>query len=202
MNHKICRVCSPILSVIVLCRRQFLFVEFIEQTEMVDIDLRPTYQFLSFQKMIDTVSSDRCLSDCRREQMRTDDVAGNEVAWTSGNLKKLIGFDQGSLIAQFFNTGQVATLTNRRDHQISLDLKFRVLNRLWNALLINNALTHSNRGRTTIRTFNQTNRHYAIQYGHPFSEGIIDFFCRCRHLRLVKQSRQRDLRALSHCGHR
>ena len=152
--------------------------------------------------MIDTVSSNSRLSDCGCQQVGANNIASNEVAWTPGNLKKLIGFDQGSLIAQFLNTRQVATLTNRRDHQIGLNLKFRVLNRLWNALLINDALTHSNRGHTAICTFNQTNRHYAIQYGHPLSEGVINFFCRCRHLRLVKQSRQRDLRALSHCGHR
>ena len=66
--------------------------------------------------MIDTVSSDSRLSDCGCQQVGANDVAGNEVAWTPGNLKKLIGFDQGSLIAQFLNTRQVATLTNRRDH--------------------------------------------------------------------------------------
>jgi hypothetical protein len=112
--------------------------------------------------MIDTVSSDSCLSDCGCQQVWANDVAGNEVARTPGNLKKLIGFDQGSFIAQFFNTGQVATLTNGRYHQISLDLKLSVLNRLWDALLINDALTHSNRGRTSICTFHKTNGHHAV----------------------------------------
>ena len=83
---------------------------------MVDIDFGTTYQFLGFQIMIDTVSSNSRLSDCGCQQVGANNIASNEVAWTPGNLKKLISFDQGSLIAQFLNTRQVATLTNRRDH--------------------------------------------------------------------------------------
>ena len=72
--------------------------------------------------MINTVSSDSRLSDCGCQQVGPNNIPSNEVAWTSLNLEKLIRIDQGSLIAEFFNTGQVASLANRRDHQISLGL--------------------------------------------------------------------------------
>ena len=48
VNHIICRVGSPSLGMFVVCRSEFLLMEFIELAEMVDIDFGPTYQLPGF----------------------------------------------------------------------------------------------------------------------------------------------------------
>ena len=54
-------------------------------------------------------------ADGRRQQMRTNDVAGDEMLLTVRDLVETVGVDQATAVIQNFKSGQVTALANGRD---------------------------------------------------------------------------------------
>ncbi len=89
---------------------------------MVHVDARTLGQFLIRQVLVDAFRGDRALTDGGGEQMRTDDVAGDEVTLAAGHLVVLVEVDEALAVVERFQTlGHVAALTDGGDDQVGLE---------------------------------------------------------------------------------
>ena len=85
---------------LVLCRRQVCLAQFLQQFEVMDINLRTFLLFFALQVVIDTVRSNRCLTDGCRQQVRANNVAGNKVTITTRYLVEGVGVNQTAAIIE------------------------------------------------------------------------------------------------------
>ena len=66
----------------------------------------------------DTIRGDRRVADGGSQQMRVDDVAGDEMSRTIRMLEKLVRVHQVTLVTEFLDAGEIAALADRRDDQV------------------------------------------------------------------------------------
>ena len=183
VHSEICRVGPPVLGVVVVCGRKRLFVQLVEQVEVVHIDFRPSCRILAHQKIIDAVRGNPRLADRGGQQMGPNDIACYEVTGSLRHVEKFVGVNQCTLIAHFLDTDQVPTLADRRHDEVGPYLELSAFDRLWNTAAVDHALTHPNSAGAAFAIFDQTDRHNAVMDRHPFSQGIIHFLFRSGHLR-------------------
>ncbi len=67
---------------------------------MVYVDLRTFGLFFLLEEVVNTFRGNRCLADRGGQQVRTNNVAGNKVSFTTGNLVEGIGVDQAATVVE------------------------------------------------------------------------------------------------------
>ena len=160
------------------------------------VDLGPAAEFLLPEILVDGVGGHRGLTDGGGQQMRTDDVASDEVPGPVGDLMELVGIDEAAAIVHDLKTGKIPTLADGGDDQVGLQDALGALDgdgTPYRPSCSQQTLSPVARPSAFLM---RPERHDAIQNGDALGQGIMDLMLGGGHLVAGEERGQGDLRAL------
>ena len=128
--HRVVREAgAPLLAPVVLLGGEMLLAQLLEQVEVVHVDPGAPLRVQAAEVLVDTARGDGRLADGGGEQVRADDVAGDEVPGPVGHAEERVGVDQAAAVVQLLQPVEVAALPDGGDQEIGLDLELGPLAR-------------------------------------------------------------------------
>ena len=136
--------------------------------------------------LVDAVRGDGRLTDGGGEQVRADDVAGDEMTGPVGHAEERIGVDQTPAVVECLEPIEIAALPDGRHQQIRFDLELRALAH-HRPSVDHVALGHAQRPRPPVVGEHHLDRHHPGEHRHPFLQRILHLVLRRGHPRARKQ---------------